>query len=359
MIQESARRFCRDVLMPRVREDHRHETFDRDVIRQMGDMGFLGMDVGHNSYGLVAKEMERVDSAYRSALSVQSSLVVYPIRTFGSRAQRRKYVPSLTSGELVGCFGLTEPDHGSDPSGMKTRLRKRDGGYSLTGSKHWITNAPIADLFVVWAKDDEERVRGCLLERGTPGLETARIDGKFSLRASPTGSIFMDDVFVPSDAVLPGVTSFRGPFSCLDKARFGISWGVLGAAEFCYETAKTYTEEREQFGASLASTQLVQTKLADMCTVLSTSQLACHRVGSLMDSSEAFPAMVSLIKRNSCEQALGVCRTARAMLGGNGISDDYHVIRHVLNLEAVSTYEGTSDVHGLILGNAITKMSAF
>ena len=360
MIQESAHRFCQDALMPVVRDNHRHETFDKSLIRQMGEMGFLGMDVGHNSYGLVAKEVERVDSAYRSAMSVQSSLVIHPIRTFGSDAQQKKYLPKLTSGEFVGCFGLTEPDHGSDPSGMATTLRKRDDGqFVLSGSKNWITNSPIADVFVVWAKDDDDRVRGCILERDMPGLETHNIEGKFSLRASPTGTIFMDNVVVPADNLLPNVASLKGPFSCLNKARFGISWGVLGAAEFCYETAKTYTEDRQQFGAPLAATQLVQTKLADMATSIATSQLACLQVGRLLDADNALPPMVSMVKRNSCEQALQAARTARAMLGGNGISDEYHVIRHVMNLEAVSTYEGTSDIHGLILGNAITNIPAF
>ena len=358
MVQEAARRFCQDVLTPRVRDDHRHERFDRNILRQMGEMGFLGTDVGHNSYGLVAKELERVDSAYRSSMSVQSSLVVHPIRTFGSDAQRRKYLPKLTSGEWIGCFGLTEPDHGSDPKGMQTKLRKRDGQYRLSGNKHWITHAPVADLFVVWAKEDE-RVRGCILERGTPGLETQQIEGKFSLRASPTGSIFMDDVLVPPENILPDAHSLGAPLQCLQKARFGISWGVLGAAEFCYETAKEYAQERQQFDTSLAGKQLVQNKLADMATHIATSQLACLQVGRLLDAQEDAAPMVSLVKRNSCRHALDVARNARAMLGGNGVSDDYHVIRHVLNLEAVSTYEGTDDIHTLILGNAITDIPAF
>jgi len=360
MIQESARRFCQDVLMPVVKENHRHETFDKSIIRQMGEMGFLGMQMGYNSYGLVAKEVERVDSAYRSAMSVQSSLVIHPIRTFGSEEQQKKYLPKLTSGEFIGCFGLTEPNHGSDPSSMETKLRRRDdGNFVLSGSKNWITNSPIADIFMVWARDEDKRVRGCILERDMPGLETHKIEGKFSLRASPTGTIFMDDVIVPAQNILPGVDSLKGPFTCLNSARFGISWGVLGAAEFCYETAKEYTDEREQFGSPLSANQLIQIKLANMTTDITTSQLACLQVGRLLDSGDASPEMVSLIKRNSCERAIEIARTARAMLGGNGISDDYHVIRHVMNLEAVSTYEGTSDIHGLILGNAITNIPAF
>ena len=360
MIQESAHRFCQDVLMPIVKENHRHETFDKSIIRQMGDMGFLGMQMGYNSYGLVAKEVERVDSAYRSAMSVQSSLVIHPIRTFGSEEQQKKYLPKLVSGEFVGCFGLTEPNHGSDPSSMETKLRKTDtGDFLLTGSKNWITNSPIADIFIVWAKDEENCVRGCILERDMPGLDTHKIDGKFSLRASPTGTIFMEDVLVPSKNILPRVNSLKGPFSCLNNARFGISWGVLGAAEFCFEAAKDYTGQREQFGSPLSANQLVQLKLADMMSDIATSQLACLQVGRLMDANDASPEMISLVKRNSCENALDIARKSRAMLGGNGISDEYHVIRHVMNLEAVSTYEGTSDIHALILGHAITNIPAF
>lgn len=360
MIQESAYRFCQDVLMPVVKENHRNETFDKSIIRQMGDMGFLGMQMGYNSYGLVAKEVERVDSAYRSAMSVQSSLVIHPIRTFGSEEQQKKYLPKLLSGEFVGCFGLTEPNHGSDPSSMETKVHKTDNGdFLLNGSKNWITNSPIADIFVVWAKDEENQVRGCILERDMPGLETHKINGKFSLRASPTGTIFMEDVRVPAKNILPNVNSLKGPFSCLNNARFGISWGVLGAAEFCFEAAKEYTEQREQFGSPLSANQLVQIKLADMMTDIATNQLACLQVGRLMDSNDASPEMISLIKRNSCETALNIARKSRAMLGGNGISDEYNVIRHVMNLEAVSTYEGTSDIHALILGNAITNIPAF
>lgn len=360
MIQESAHRFCQDVLMPIVKENHRHETFDKSIIRQMGDMGFLGMQMGYNSYGLVAKEVERVDSAYRSAMSVQSSLVIHPIRTFGSEEQQKKYLPKLVSGEFVGCFGLTEPNHGSDPSSMETKLRKTDtGDFLLTGSKNWITNSPIADIFIVWAKDEENCVRGCILERDMPGLDTHKIDGKFSLRASPTGTIFMEDVLVPAKNILPRVNSLKGPFSCLNNARFGISWGVLGAAEFCFEAAKDYTGQREQFGSPLSANQLVQLKLADMMSDIATSQLACLQVGRLMDANDASPEMISLVKRNSCENALDIARKSRAMLGGNGISDEYHVIRHVMNLEAVSTYEGTSDIHALILGHAITNIPAF
>ena len=293
-------------------------------------------------------------------MSVQSSLVIHPIRTFGSEQQKKKYLPKLMSGEFVGCFGLTEPNHGSDPSSMETKLRKTDtGDFLLSGSKNWITNSPIADIFIVWAKDEESCVRGCILERGMPGLDTHRIDGKFSLRASPTGTIFMEDVRVPAKNILPYVNSLKGPFTCLNSARFGISWGVLGAAEFCFEAAKEYTEQRKQFGSPLSANQLVQIKLADMMTDIATSQLACLQVGRLMDANDASPEMVSLIKRNSCENALEIARKSRAMLGGNGISDEYHVIRHVMNLEAVSTYEGTSDIHALILGNAITKIPAF
>jgi len=360
IISDTAHAFCQKELMPYVLQHHRHETFDKGIFQQMGSLGFLGTLSG-NAYGLLAREVERVDSAYRSAMSVQSSLVMHPIREFGSKEQQETFLPSLMSGESIGCFGLTEPNHGSDPSKMETKaVPKPDGTFSISGSKNWITNAPIADVFMVWAKDtSDNRVKGFILEKNMPGLDTQNIEGKFSLRASPTGMIFMDNVRVPKENLLPGVDGLKGPFSCLNHARFGISWGVTGAAEFCYEAARQYTLERQQFGAPLASTQLVQKKLADMATNIATAQLACLQVGRLKEASEESPEMISLVKRNSCAMALVVAREARDMLGGNGISDEYHVIRHVLNLEAVNTYEGTSDIHALILGKAITDIAAF
>jgi glutaryl-CoA dehydrogenase len=367
MVRDSARAYCQDKLMPRILEANRHEKFDRGILHEMGALGFLGSTlegygcagVNHVSYGLIAREIERVDSSYRSAMSVQSSLVMYPIHAFGSEAQRQRWLPGLAKGDLVGCFGLTEPNHGSDPGSMITRATKVDGGFLLKGAKMWITNAPIADVAVVWAKNDAGVIRGYILERGMKGLSTPKIEGKFSLRASTTGELVMDDVFVPADNELPGVQGLKGPFSCLNKARYGIAWGAMGAAEFCWHAAREYTLDRAQFGRPLAANQLIQLKLADMQTDIATSLQAALRVGRLMDEGRASPEMVSLIKRNSCGKALGIARTARDMHGGNGISDEYHVIRHVMNLEAVNTYEGTHDVHALILGRAQTGIQAF
>jgi glutaryl-CoA dehydrogenase len=367
MVRDSARAYCQDKLMPRILEANRHEHFDREILREMGALGFLGSTlegygcagVNHVSYGLIAREIERVDSAYRSCMSVQSSLVMYPIHTFGSEAQRQKYLPRLATGELVGCFGLTEPNHGSDPGGMITRARKTAGGYTLKGAKMWITNSPIADIAVVWAKDDRDVIRGFIVERGMQGFSTPKIEGKFSLRASVTGEIVLDDVFVPDDNVLPGAEGLKGPFSCLNKARFGIAWGALGAAEFCWHAAREYTMDRLQFGRPLAANQLIQLKLSNMLTEIALGLQAALRVGRLMDEGRATPEMVSLVKRNSCGKALDIARVARDMHGGNGISDEYHVIRHVMNLEAVNTYEGTHDVHALILGRAQTGIQAF
>ncbi|MBM3509469.1 MAG: acyl-CoA dehydrogenase [Alphaproteobacteria bacterium] len=367
LVMESARNYCQQKLMPRILQAFRNETFDRAVFDEMGEMGFLGSTlegygcagVNHVCYGLIAREVERVDSAYRSTMSVQSSLVMYPIYTFGSEAQRQKYLPGLAAGKLVGAFGLTEPDHGSDPGGMKSRARASKGGFLLSGTKTWITNSPIADVFVVWAKNDAGVIRGFILERGMKGLTTPKLEGKFSLRAGPTGQIAMDDVFVPAENELPEVSGLKGPFSCLNKARYGIGWGALGAAEFCWHAARSYTLERKQFGRPLAANQLIQKKLADMQTEISIGLLACLRVGRLMDEGRATPEMVSIIKRNSCGKAIDIARVARDMHGGNGIADEYHVIRHVLNLEAVNTYEGTHDVHALILGRAQTGIQAF
>ena len=366
-IRDAARAYCQDRLFPRVLAANRHETFDRAIMTEMGEMGFLGATldshgcagVNYVSYGLIAREVERVDSGYRSAFSVQSSLVMYPIWAFGSPDQKDRFLPKLRSGEFVGCFGLTEPDAGSDPSSMRTRARKVDGGYLLSGSKTWITNAPIADVAVVWAKDESDTIRGFLLERGMKGLETPKIEGKFSLRASVTGMIMMDDVFVPEANLLSGVKGLRGPFSCLNNARYGIAWGALGAAEFCWQAAREYTMQRMMFGRPLAATQLIQKKLADMQTEIALGLQAVLRLGRLMDGHDAAPEMISLCKRNSCGKALAIAREARDMHGGNGIADEYHVIRHVLNLEAVNTYEGTHDVHALILGRAQTGLSAF
>jgi glutaryl-CoA dehydrogenase len=355
--------------MSRVLEANRHETFDRAVFNEMGALGLLGptiegygcAGVNYVSYGLIAREIERADSAYRSCMSVQSSLVMHPIHAYGTEEQRQKYLPKLASGEWVGSFGLTEPDHGSDPGGMKSRARKVSGGYVLNGSKMWITSAPLADVFVIWAKcdADNDAIRGFVLERGMKGLSTHKIEGKFSLRASPTGGIAMDDVFVPDENLLPNVSGLKGPFGCLNNARYGIGWGALGAAEFCWHAARNYTLERSQFGRPLAATQLIQKKLADMQTEITLGLHACLRVGRLKDEGRATPEMISLIKRNSCGKALDIARTARDMHGGNGVSDEYHVIRHVMNLEAVNTYEGTHDVHALILGRAQTGIAAF
>ena len=367
MIRDAAHAFCQDKLMPRVLEANRHEVFHREIMNEFGEQGFLGATlegygcagVGYVSYGLIAREVERVDSGYRSAFSVQSSLVMFPIHAFGSDAQKEKYLPKLRSGEWVGCFGLTEPDAGSDPNSMRTRARKADGGYLISGSKTWITNAPIADIFVVWAKDDEGILRGFILEKGMKGLTAPKIEGKFSLRASTTGMIMMEEVFVPEENRLPGVKSFAGPFSCLNRARYGIAWGALGAAEFCWHAAREYTLERKMFGRPLAATQLVQKKLADMQTEITLGLQGVLRVGRLFDEHRAAPEMISLVKRNSCGKALEIARVSRDMHGGNGISDEYHVMRHVMNLEAVNTYEGTHDVHALILGRAQTGLNAF
>ncbi len=366
-IRDAAHAYCQDKLFPRVLEAHRHETFDRAIMTEMGELGFLGptldshgcAGVNYVSYGLIAREIERVDSGYRSAFSVQSSLVMYPIYAFGSDAQKDRYLPKLRSGEWVGCFGLTEPDAGSDPSSMRTRAKAVDGGFVLNGSKTWISNSPIADVFVIWAKDDAGDIRGFVLEKGAKGLTAPKIEGKFSLRASVTGMVMMQDVFVPADAMLPGVKGLRGPFSCLNNARYGISWGALGAAEFCWHAARDYTMQRMMFGRPLAATQLIQKKLADMQTEITLGLQSVLRLGRLLDEHKAAPEMISLCKRNSCGKSLDIARTARDMHGGNGIADEYHVIRHVLNLEAVNTYEGTHDVHALILGRAQTGLSAF
>ncbi|RUO35791.1 acyl-CoA dehydrogenase [Aliidiomarina sanyensis] len=367
MIRDSAHAYCQEKLMPRVLMANREEHFDRAIMSEMGEMGLLGATipenyggagVNHVCYGLIAREVERVDSGYRSAMSVQSSLVMYPIYTFGTEAQRQKYLPKLATGEWVGCFGLTEPDAGSDPASMKSRAVRVDGGYQLTGSKMWITNSPIADVFVVWAKLDGE-IRGFVLEKGMQGLSAPKIDGKFSLRASITGEIVMDQVFVPEENIFPEVKGLKGPFSCLNKARYGIAWGTLGAAEFCWYAARQYTLDRIQFGRPLAATQLVQKKLADMQTDISLGLLGALQAGRLADEGLLAPETISLIKRNSCGKALDIARVARDMHGGNGIADEYHVIRHVMNLEAVNTYEGTHDVHALILGRAQTGLAAF
>jgi glutaryl-CoA dehydrogenase len=368
MVRDAARDYCQDQLMPRVVEAHRNENFDRAILSEMGALGLLGptlpeayggANVNYVCYGLVAREIERVDSGYRSAMSVQSSLVMHPIHAYGSEAQRKKYLPALARGETVGCFGLTEPDHGSDPGGMRSRAARVDGGWRLKGAKMWITNSPIADVMVVWAKDDEGTIRGFVLERGMAGLSTPKIEGKFSLRASITGEIVMDDVFVPEDNILPNVKGLKGPFGCLNRARYGISWGALGAAEFCWHAARQYTLERKQFGKPLAANQLIQKKLADMQTEITLGLTACLRLGRMMDGGKAAPEAISLLKRNSCGKALDIARQARDMHGGNGIADEFHVIRHLMNLEAVNTYEGTHDIHALILGRAQTGIQAF
>jgi glutaryl-CoA dehydrogenase len=366
-IRDAANAYCQEKLFPRVLMANRLEKFDREIMNEMGEMGFLGATlegygcagVNYVSYGLISREVERVDSGYRSAFSVQSSLVMYPIHAFGSEDQRQKYLPKLRTGEFVGCFGLTEPDAGSDPASMRTRAKKVDGGFVLNGSKTWITNAPIADVLVVWAKDDAGDIRGYILERGMQGLTQPKIEGKFSLRSSVTGMIMMQDVFVPAENQLPGVKGLRGPFSCLNNARYGIAWGALGAAEFCWHAAREYTLQRMMFGRPLAATQLIQKKLADMQTEITLGLQSVLQLGRLMDAHNAAPEMISLLKRNNCGKALDVARVARDMHGGNGIADEYHVIRHVMNLETVNTYEGTHDVHALILGRAQTGLSAF
>ena len=367
MVAQSAHQYCQQQLMPRILEANRREHFDREIMTELGELGLLGATlpekygcagVNYVSYGLIAREVERVDSGYRSAMSVQSSLVMHPIHEFGSEAQREKYLPKLASGEWIGCFGLTEPDAGSDPGSMRTTAKATADGYILNGTKTWITNSPIADVFVVWAKLDGV-IRGFVLDKGMPGLSAPKIEGKFSLRASITGQIVMENVAVPESALLPHVSGLKGPFSCLNKARYGIAWGALGAAEFCWHAARQYTLDRIQFNRPLAQTQLVQRKLADMQTEISIGLLSCLQAGRLMDAGQLPVETVSLIKRNSCGKALDIARAARDMHGGNGISDEYHVIRHVMNLEAVNTYEGTHDVHALILGRAQTGLQAF
>jgi len=367
MVMDSARQFFQNELMPGIVEANRHENFDRNIMRQMGEMGLLGVTIeGYGcaglssvAYGLIAKEVEAVDSGYRSAMSVQSSLVMHPIYAYGTEEQRERYLPKLATGEYVGCFGLTEPDSGSDPASMSTRARAVDGGYELTGNKMWITNSPIADVFVVWAKDDAGEIRGFILDKGMKGLSAPKIEGKFSLRASVTGEIVMDKVFVPEANAFPDIRGLKGPFGCLNKARYGIAWGAMGAAEFCWKAARQYTLDRKQFGRPLAATQLVQLKLANMQTEITLGLQAALRVGRLMDEDNAAPEMISLIKRNNCGKALDIARIARDMHGGNGISDEFHIIRHVMNLEAVNTYEGTHDIHALILGRAQTGIQAF
>ena len=374
-IVEAAHTFCQERLQTRVLMAARHEKFDREIMNEAGAMGFLGSTIegygcaglSYVAYGLIAREVERVDSGYRSAISVQSSLVMHPINEYGSEAQRQKYLPKLATGEWVGCFGLTEPNHGSDPASMLTRAKPVDGGYLLNGAKMWITNAPIADVFVVWAKLEnadgsvggQEAIHGFILEKGMKGLTAPKIEGKMSLRASITGEIVMDGVFVPAENLMPNVSGLKGPFGCLNKARYGIAWGALGAAEDCWHRARQYTLDRVQFGRPLAQNQLIQKKLADMQTEITLGLQGCLRVGRLMDEGKAVPEMISLIKRNSCGKALDVARMARDMHGGNGIHDEYHVIRHMINLETVNTYEGTHDVHALILGRAQTGLQAF
>jgi glutaryl-CoA dehydrogenase len=367
LIQDTVARYCQDRLQPRILEANRHETVDRDIFYEMGELGMLGSTIqgygcaglNYVCYGLIAREVERVDSGYRSMMSVQSSLVMHPINAYGSDQQKEKYLPHLASGGWVGCFGLTESDHGSDPGSMRTRAHRVDSGYRLVGSKMWITNSPIADVFIVWAKDDEGAIRGFILDRGMEGLSTPVIEGKFSLRASVTGEIVMDNVFVPEEHILPGVSGLSGPFGCLNRARYGISWGSMGAAEFCWHSARNYVLEREQFGRPLAANQLIQKKLADMQTDIALGLNGALRVGRLIDEGRMLSDAISMLKRNNCGKALDIARVARDMHGANGVSDEYHVIRHVMNLEAVNTYEGTHDVHALILGRAQTGIQAF
>ena len=368
MVEETARRYCQDRLAPRVRDAFRHETTDPAIFREMGELGLLGATIpeayggaglNYVSYGLIAREVERVDSGYRSMMSVQSSLVMLPIFTFGSEAQKLKYLPGLASGELIGCFGLTEPNHGSDPGSMATRAKAVDGGWRLNGTKTWISNAPIADVFVVWAKTDDGTIRGFVLDKGTKGLTAPAIHGKIALRASITGEIVLDDVLVGADAMLPDAAGLKGPFTCLNSARYGIAWGALGAAESCFRTARQYVLDRKQFGRPLAANQLIQKKLADMLTEIGIGLGACLRLGRMKDDGNAAHELTSIVKRNSCGKALEIARTARDMLGANGVSDEFDVMRHMVNLEAVNTYEGTHDVHALILGRAITGIPAF
>ena len=367
MVRDSTRQYAQEQLQPKVRDAFQKETSDPGIFRQMGEMGLLGLTIegygcegmDYISYGLVAREIERVDSGYRSMMSVQSSLVMYPIYAFGSETQREKYLPKLASGEFIGCFGLTEPDYGSDPGGMVTRARSTDGGYLLNGAKTWISNSPFADIFVVWAKTDDDQIRGFILEKGMTGLSAPKIEGKLSLRVSTTGQIVMQDVFVAEEQLLPNVKGLKGPFSCLNNARYGIAWGSLGAAESCWHAARTYTMERKQFNRPLAATQLIQLKLADMQTEISLALQGCLRAGQLMNDSNISPELISLIKRNSSGKSLEIARKARDMLGGNGISNEYPVMRHMMNLETVNTYEGTHDIHGLILGRGQTGIAAF
>lgn len=367
LIHDTARSYAQDKLMPRILEANRHEIFHREIFTEMGALGLLGSTIkgydcagaSHVAYGLIAKEIEYVDSGYRSALSVQSSLVMHPIYEWGTEDQRKKFLPKLASGEWVGCFGLTEPDAGSDPSSMKSRAKKVDGGFILKGTKMWITNSPIADVFVVWAKDEKDEINGFILEKGMKGLSAPKIEGKFSLRASITGEIVMDDVFVPTENHFPEVRGLKGPFSCLNKARYGIAWGSMGAAEFCWHAARQYSLDRMMFGKPLAGTQLIQKKLADMQTEITLGLNGALRLGQLLDAKKAAPEAISLLKRNNCGKALDIARVARDIHGGNGIADEYHVIRHSMNLEAVNTYEGTHDIHALILGRAQTGIQAF
>ena len=367
LVRETVQAYCQEKLMPRILKAHREEQFDREIMQEMGSLGLLGATIqgygcagmSYVCYGLIAREIERVDSGYRSAMSVQSSLVMYPIYAYGDEAQRERYLPKLATGEWVGCFGLTEPDHGSDAGNLTTRAEAVAGGYRLTGAKMWISNSPIADVFVVWAKDRDGVIRGFILEKGMNGLSAPKIEGKFSLRASVTGEIVMDNVFVPDNHLLAGVEGIKGPFGCLNRARYGIAWGSMGAAEFCWHAALNYTLERSQFGRPLAANQLVQKKLADMQTEITLGLHSCLRLGRLMDDGLAAPEAVSLLKRNNCGKALDIARTSRDMHGGNGVADEYHVIRHMMNLEAVNTYEGTHDIHALILGRAQTGIQAF
>ena len=367
IIQRNIYEYCQNSLMPRILEANRDEVFHREIYNELGELGMLGptiqgygcAGIGYVAYGLITREIERVDSSYRSAMSVQSSLSMYAIYRFGSDDQKEKYLPEMAKGKLIGCFGLTEPDAGSDPGSMKTIAKKVDGGYKLSGSKTWITNAPIADIFVIWAKDEQGILRGFIAEKDDKNITTAKLEGKFALRASTTGQVFMDELFIPDERVLPNVQSFKGPFSCLNLARYGISWGVIGAAEFCWKAARQYTLDRDQFGEPLAAKQLIQKKLADMQSEITLALQASLRVGRLMDEDKMIPEMISLVKRNNCGKALEIARAARDMHGGNGVIDEYHVIRHTMNLEAVNTYEGTHDVHSLILGNFQTGISAF
>lgn len=367
MIRDTARDYAQSKLLPRIVEANRHEIFEPEILREMGALGLLGATihgygcsgVSQIAYGLIAREIERVDSAYRSSLSVQSSLVMLPIEKFGSEAQKQKYLPKLASGEWIGCFGLTEPDGGSDPGAMLTRAKKVAGGVSVSGAKQWITHSPVADVFIVWAKNDDDQIIGLILDKGMKGLTAPKIEGKFSLRASVTGGIMMDEVFVPEENILPLANGLKAPFTCLNSARYGIAWGVMGAAEACWHIARQYTLDRKIFGKPLAGQQLIQKKLADIQTEIALGTMAAWRLGKLRDENNAAPEIISMLKRNNCGKALDISRLARDMLGGNGIADEYHVIRHVLNLEAVNTYEGTHDIHALILGRAQTGLQAF